>query len=131
MTPKECKLKREELGLSRNVLAKEIGYSPGAVSLYENKNRGGSKLKKSLEEFFSDPNINRLSNSDGDVKYFRPTKEEANRFKVDDEIIRIDDGVSVGILKEISKNYLKVTPHDPMASEQLYHPAYFKVKKSK
>lgn len=128
MNSKKCKIKREELGLTQDILAGKIGYSPSAISLYERKEFGGRKLVESLEEFFSNPNQEEQSKKER-VHFHHPTKEESSKFQIRDEVIRLDDGMSVGTLTKIISNYL-LTAKDSVSTPQLYHPAYFKAKKS-
>ena len=85
---------------------------------------------KNLERFFGDSIQEEQYQSEVLLKSYPPTKEEASKFQIRDEVIRPDNEVSVGTLIGIEANYLVVSAKDLM-SIQIYHPRYFKPKKSK
>ena len=130
MNPEKCKRERKELGLSQQVLAKRIGTYQMIISRYENRGEGERNLIRSLENFFGDSNQEEQYESDVDTKFHDPTKEEAGKFQIRDEGIRLEDEVFVGTLIKIKDNYLWVSK-DSMSTPQKYHPRYFKAKKRK
>ena len=132
MNPEECKRRRNEYGLSQQVLAEKIGSYQMAVSRYEKEGyvRRGNLIEK-LENFFGDSIQEEPYESDVDIKFHNPTKEEAGKFQIGDEVIRLEDDVSVGTLIRFKGNDLLVSPKYPMSTPQLYHPGYFKPKKRK
>ena len=130
MNPKECKRKRKEFGLSQKVLAEKIGSHQRVISRYEKRYEKSKNLVENLERFFLNLNQEEQYKSDTSLTYHRPTKEEVSKFQIRDEVIR-PEGVSVGTLIRIENNYLVVSAKDLISTPQLYHPAYFKAKKSK
>ena len=130
MNPEKCKRQRRGLGLSQQVLAEKIGFYQMAISRYENRGDGDRNLIRNLENFFGDSSQEEQFESDVDIKFHHPTKEEVGKFQGGDEVIRLEDEVSVGTLIMIKGNYLLVSK-DLMSTPQSYHPAYFKAKKSK
>lgn len=132
MDPEKCKGKRKEYGFSQQVLAEKIGSYQMAISRYEKDGyvRKGNLVEK-IKNFFGDLSQEEPYKSDSPLKSHYPTKEEASKFQRGDDVIRQDDEVSVGIVINFKANYLLVSAKDLMSTPQLYHPAYFKPKKSK
>ena len=132
MNPEKCKRKRKEYGLSQQVLADKIGSYQMAISRYEKEGyvRKGN-LIRSLNNFFGDSNQKEQFENDVNIKSHFPTKEEASKFQIGDEVIRLENEVFIGTLIGFKANYLLVSPKDLMSTPQLYHPIYFKAKKSK
>lgn len=131
MNPEKCKRKRKEYGLSQQVLADKIGTYQMIISRYENRGDGDRNLIKNLKNFFGDLNQEEQFESDVDIKFHLPTKEEASKFQINDEVIRLEDEVFMRTLIGFKANYLLVSPKDLMSTPQLYHPIYLKAKKSK
>ncbi|MCK4553147.1 helix-turn-helix transcriptional regulator [Candidatus Pacearchaeota archaeon] len=131
MNPEECKIRRKELGLSQQVLAGKIGSYQMAISRYEAEGfvRKGDLIER-LEIFFGDSIQEKPYESAASFRVHDPTKEEASKFQIKDEVIRPDNEVSVGTLIRIERNYLLVSK-DTMSGPQFYHPGYFKPKKRK
>lgn len=131
MNPEECKRRRKEYGLSQQGLAKKIGFYQMAISRYENRGDGDRNLIENLENFFGDVNQEKQFESDVDIKSHFPTKEEASKFQIGDEVIRLENEVFIGTLIGFKFNYLVVSPKEPMSNPEVYNPRYFKSKKSK
>ena len=132
MNPEKCKRQRKELGLSQKILAEKIGSYQMAISRYEKEGyvRKGNLIEK-IKNFFGDSSPEKQFERDAHLKSYYPTKEEASKFQIGKEVIKLEGEVSVGTLIGFKDNYLLVSPEDPMSNPEFYNPRYFKPKKSK